>query len=67
MLSRRPRSNGPAVSTIELGCVGMPGTYGLTDRTKAIMTIHAVLVGITLLDTGNFYGIGHNELLLHKA
>ncbi len=59
---------GWAVSTIGLGCMGMSGVYGQSDRSQAIDTIHqAVDAGITLLDTGDFYGMGHNELLIAEA
>jgi aryl-alcohol dehydrogenase-like predicted oxidoreductase len=48
--------------------MGMSDFYGPADRTESIATIHAALdTGITLLDTGDFYGMGHNELLLHEA
>jgi aryl-alcohol dehydrogenase-like predicted oxidoreductase len=60
--------NGPQVSALGLGCMGMSGMYGPTDEQQSIATIHAALdAGINLLDTGDFYGMGHNELLLHKA
>lgn len=56
------------VSAIGLGCMGMSGSYGPTDRSEAIGTVHAAIdAGITLLDTGDFYGMGHNELLLREA
>ena len=56
------------VSAVGLGCMGMSGAYGPTDRAEAIATIHAALdAGITLLDTGDFYGMGHNELLIAEA
>ncbi|MCW5710240.1 aldo/keto reductase [Shinella sp.] len=59
---------GPVVSTIGLGCMGMSGMYGPADRTESIATIHAALdAGITLLDTGDFYGMGHNEMLIAEA
>lgn len=59
---------GPVVSTIGLGCMGMSGMYGPTDRAESIATIHAALdAGITLLDTGDFYGMGHNEMLIAEA
>ncbi len=61
-------STGPRVSAIGLGCMGMSDLYGPADRTESIATIHAALdAGITLLDTGDFYGMGHNELLIHEA
>ncbi|MGE5291616.1 MAG: aldo/keto reductase [Micromonosporaceae bacterium] len=59
---------GPEVSRVGLGLMGMSGTYGPADDTESIATIHAALdAGITLLDTGDFYGMGHNELLLREA
>jgi aryl-alcohol dehydrogenase-like predicted oxidoreductase len=61
-------STGPDVSTLGLGCLGMSDFYGPTDRNESIATIHAALdAGVTLLDTGDFYGMGHNELLLREA
>jgi len=57
-----------SVTAIGLGCMGMSGSYGPTDRSEAIATVHAALdAGITLLDTGDFYGMGHNELLIREA
>jgi aryl-alcohol dehydrogenase-like predicted oxidoreductase len=51
-----------------LGCMGMSGMYGPADEGESIATIHAALDrGITLLDTGDFYGAGHNELLIGRA
>ena len=68
MRTRRLGSTGPEVSAIGLGCMAMSGMYGPADRAAAIRTIHAALdAGITLLDTGDFYGMGHNELLLAEA
>jgi aryl-alcohol dehydrogenase-like predicted oxidoreductase len=59
---------GPEVSRAGLGLMGMSGVYGPADRAESIATIHAALdAGITLLDTGDFYGMGHNELLLAEA
>ena len=60
--------DGPQVSRLGLGCMGMSGMYGPADHDEAIATIHAALeAGIDLLDTGDFYGSGHNELLLREA
>jgi aryl-alcohol dehydrogenase-like predicted oxidoreductase len=59
---------GPVVSRAGLGLMGMSGTYGQADDHESIATIHAALdAGITLLDSGDFYGMGHNELLLRHA
>ncbi|MGH3095443.1 MAG: aldo/keto reductase, partial [Streptosporangiales bacterium] len=59
---------GPTVSALGLGCMGMSGAYGRTDDDESIRTVHAALdTGITLLDTGDFYGFGHNEMLLGRA
>jgi aryl-alcohol dehydrogenase-like predicted oxidoreductase len=53
---------------IALGCMGMSGAYGKTDDAQSTTVIHAALErGVTLLDTGDFYGSGHNELLIGKA
>jgi aryl-alcohol dehydrogenase-like predicted oxidoreductase len=60
--------NGPLVSQVGLGCMGMSDVYGPADEKESIATIHAAMdAGITLLDTGDFYGMGHNELLLREA
>ena len=59
---------GPRVSRAGLGLMGMSGIYGPADEAESIATIRAALdAGITLLDTGDFYGMGHNELLLRDA
>src|SRR4051794_37026046 len=59
---------GPQVSALGLGCMGMSGMYGAADEAESIATIHAALdAGIDLLDTGDFYGMGHNELLIREA
>jgi aryl-alcohol dehydrogenase-like predicted oxidoreductase len=53
---------------IALGCMGMSGSYGKTDDAQSIAVIHAAIErGVTFLDTGDFYGAGHNELLIGKA
>ena len=68
MKTRQLGQHGPTVSAIGLGCMGMSDFYGSADRRECIATIHAALdAGITLLDTGDFYGMGHNEMLLGKA
>jgi aryl-alcohol dehydrogenase-like predicted oxidoreductase len=68
MRTRTLGRNGPAVSLIGLGCMGMSDFYGPADAAESVATIHATLqAGITLLDTGDLYGMGHNELLLHDA
>lgn len=68
MKHRKLGTQGPDVSIIGLGCMGMSGMYGPADRTESIATIHAALdAGITLLDTGDFYGMGHNEMLIGEA
>jgi len=60
--------DGPRVSAFGLGCMGMSGMYGPADRAESIATIHAAMeAGVTLLDTGDFYGMGHNELLINEA
>src|SRR3954447_20169031 len=61
-------ATGPKVSAIGLGCMGMSDLYGPADEAESVATIHAAVdAGITLLDTGDFYGMGHNELLLRRA
>jgi len=61
--------NGLTVAELGLGCMGMsPGVYGPSDEAESIATIHAALdAGITLIDTGDFYGMGHNEMLIRRA
>jgi len=60
--------SGPKVSRVALGCMAMSGMYGPSDEAESIATIHAALdAGINLLDTGDFYGMGHNEMLLSRA
>jgi aryl-alcohol dehydrogenase-like predicted oxidoreductase len=62
-------ATGPTVGALGLGCMGMsPGVYGPADEADGIATIRAALeAGITLLDTGDFYGMGHNEMLIRRA
>ncbi|MEA2411680.1 MAG: hypothetical protein QOC77_2241 [Thermoleophilaceae bacterium] len=68
MITRSLGAGGPQVSAIGLGCMGMSGMYGAADEAEGIATIHAALAaGINLLDTGDFYGMGHNELLIREA
>ena len=68
MQHRKLGLTGPDASVLGLGCMGMSGMYGPADRAESIATIHAALdSGVTLLDTGDFYGMGHNELLIREA
>lgn len=65
---RRLGENGPAVFPIALGCMGMSGMYGPVDEPESLATIHAAIdAGVNLLDTGDFYGMGDNEMLIAKA
>jgi aryl-alcohol dehydrogenase-like predicted oxidoreductase len=66
--ARELGSTGLKVFPIALGCMGMSGMYGAADENESIATIHAALdAGVTLLDTGDFYGAGHNEMLIGRA
>ncbi len=68
MEKRKLGKTGPESSALGLGCMGMSDLYGPADRSESIATIHAALeAGITLLDTGDFYGMGHNEMLIAEA
>ncbi|MFF5366112.1 aldo/keto reductase [Streptomyces sp. NPDC013187] len=68
MRTRPLGTTGPQVSALGLGCMGMSALYGEADRTESIATIHAALeAGVTLLDTGDFYAMGHNEMLIGEA
>jgi aryl-alcohol dehydrogenase-like predicted oxidoreductase len=60
--------NGPTVFPLALGCMGMSGMYGPADESESIATIHAAIDrGVNLIDTGDFYGMGHNEMLIGRA
>jgi aryl-alcohol dehydrogenase-like predicted oxidoreductase len=68
MQQRSLGKTGSLVSALGLGCMGMSDFYGPADRDESIATIHRALdFGVTLLDTGDFYGSGHNEMLLNEA
>jgi aryl-alcohol dehydrogenase-like predicted oxidoreductase len=68
MQTRKLGKGGPSVSALGLGCMGMSGMYGPSDDRESLATIEAALdAGITLFDTGDFYGMGHNEILLGRA
>ena len=68
MQERKLGKNGPVVAALGLGAMGMSGVYGPSDRSESIATIQAALdAGITLIDTGDFYGMGHNEMLIAEA
>lgn len=59
---------GPTVFPLGLGCMGMSGMYGASDDGESVRAIHAAIAGgVTLIDTGDFYGMGHNELLIGRA
>jgi aryl-alcohol dehydrogenase-like predicted oxidoreductase len=65
---RKLGAAGPTVFPIGLGCMGMSGMYGPTDDAESIRAIHAAIAGgVTLIDTGDFYGVGHNEMLIGRA
>lgn len=68
MQKRQLGRDGLVVSAAGLGCMAMSGMYGPSDRAESIATVHAALdAGVNLLDTGDFYGMGHNELLISEA
>lgn len=68
MQYRQLGTTGPRVSALGLGAMGMSGMYGPSDRAESLATLHAALdAGITLIDTGDFYGSGHNEILIGEA
>jgi aryl-alcohol dehydrogenase-like predicted oxidoreductase len=61
-------NTGPTVGRIGLGAMGMSGMYGAADDAESLATIHAAIdSGANLIDTGDFYGAGHNEMLIGKA
>jgi aryl-alcohol dehydrogenase-like predicted oxidoreductase len=65
---RKLGAAGPEVFPIALGCMGMSGMYGPSDEAESIATIHAAIdAGVNLIDTGDFYGMGHNEMLVGRA
>jgi len=68
-ISMRPLGrDGPKVFPLSLGCMGMSGMYGPADEAESIATIHAAIDrGVKLIDTGDFYGMGHNEMLIGRA
>jgi len=60
--------HGPQVSRLGLGCMGMSDLYGPADRQESLATLHKALdAGVNLLDTGDFYGMGHNEMLIGEV
>jgi len=68
MIKHQLGRSGPAVSAVGLGCMGMSDLYGPADRVESLATLDAALeAGITLLDTGDFYGMGHNEMLIAEG
>jgi aryl-alcohol dehydrogenase-like predicted oxidoreductase len=68
MKTRKLGRSGPEVSALSLGCMGMSALYGPADETESLATIHAALdAGINLLDTGDFYGMGHNETMVRRG
>ncbi|MEV4754595.1 aldo/keto reductase [Micromonospora sp. NPDC049559] len=68
MQTRTLGRTGPRVSAIGLGAMGMSDLYGPADEAESVATIHAALdAGISLIDTGDFYGMGHNEMLIGRA
>src|SRR4029077_10053194 len=68
MEQRKLGKTGPWVGSLGLGCMGMSGMYGPIDRAESVATIQEALdAGVTLLDTGDFYGMGHNEMLIAEA
>lgn len=66
--TRKLGATGPEVFPVGLGCMGMSGMYGASDESESVATIQAAIDrGVSLLDTGDFYGMGHNETLVGRA
>jgi aryl-alcohol dehydrogenase-like predicted oxidoreductase len=67
-MNRTLGKNGPTVSAVGLGCMGMSGAYGQSDEQEAIATLERALeLGHNFLDTADYYNLGHNELLIGRA
>lgn len=67
-MNRTLGTNGPLVSAIGLGCMGMSGAYGQSDEKESISTIERALeLGHNFLDTADYYNVGHNEQLISEA
>ena len=68
MKTHKLGKTGPVVSAFGLGCMGMSDMYGPSDRAESLATFDAAVEqGMTLIDTGDFYGMGHNEMLIGEA
>jgi aryl-alcohol dehydrogenase-like predicted oxidoreductase len=68
MMNRKLGTNGPFVSAVGLGCMGMSGAYGQSDEQESIATIERALeLGLNFLDTADYYRAGHNEQLISNA
>ena len=68
MITRNLGSEGVTTGALGLGLMGMSGMYGPADEAESLATVHAAVeAGVNLLDTGDFYGMGHNEMLLGRA
>lgn len=67
-MNRTLGTNGPLVSAVGLGCMGMSGAYGPSDEGESIATIErALALGHNFLDTADYYNVGHNEELIGRA